>query len=122
MKNSKLIKREPSVQIITNYPKQRYVGDLADIPFEFRKNNNYKYTFTTIDHLNKLADSFLLKEKTTKSNISSLSKFIEFFGKPNEFSSNNGREFVNSSIESYTETNNIHLIHSRPYNPKRQWV
>ena len=109
MKNTKLVKREPSTQIISNYPKQRYVGDLTDIPYD-RKNSVYKYIFKVIDHFSKLAESYLLKDKTSKSIITSLNTFIEFYGKFNEFSSDNGREFVNSSIESYGGLNNIHLI------------
>ena len=122
MRNTKLMKREPSAQIISNYPKQLYSGYQTDIPYEFRTNNDYKYIFTVIDHFSKLAQSYLLKDKTAKNIITSLNKFIEFYGKPNEFSSDNGREFINSSIESYSESNNIHLIRSRPYNSKSQRI
>ena len=37
------MKREPCKQIIGKFPKQRYVGDLTEIPFDLRKNNIIKF-------------------------------------------------------------------------------
>ena len=35
MKNGNVMKRDLTSQIIFKYPKQRYIGDLAKIPYEF---------------------------------------------------------------------------------------
>ena len=35
MKNGNVIKREPTSEIICKYTKQRYFGDLTNIPYEF---------------------------------------------------------------------------------------
>ena len=40
-----------------------------------------------------MADSFLLIEKTGNNIVDCLKKFIGIYGTPNEFSSDNGREF-----------------------------
>ena len=58
MKSNTLLKKEPSLQIISNYPKQRYVGDLTDIPYQFRVNNDYKFIFTIVDHFRKWLTAF----------------------------------------------------------------
>ena len=35
-------KNEPTKQIQYNYPRQRYVGDLTDLPYQFMKNNKFR--------------------------------------------------------------------------------
>ena len=76
MKDAKLLKNEPSKQIIAKFLKQRYVGDLTNLPYQFRLNNEYKYIFTIINHFSRMADSFLLIEKTGQNIINSLNKSI----------------------------------------------
>ena len=53
-----------------------------DIPYQFRVNNDYKYMFTIVDHFSKLADSFLLKNETSKNIVESLNQYIELYVKP----------------------------------------
>ena len=48
-----------------------------------------------------MADSFFVIEKTGNNIVDCLNKFIEIYGTPNEFSSDNGREFVNITVQSY---------------------
>jgi len=62
MKSNIKLKNEPCTQIISNYPKQRYAGDLTDFPYQFRVNNHYKFIFTIINHFSKI-DSYLLEKK-----------------------------------------------------------
>ena len=122
MKGNIKLKNEPTKQILCNYPRQRYVGDLTDLPYQFRKNNKFKYIFTIIDHFSKMAESFLLIRKTGNNIVDSLKKFIDLYGAPNEFSSDNGREFVNKEVQSFFLNKNINIIKGRPYNPKNQGV
>ena len=116
------VKNESTKQILCNYPRQRYVGDLTDLPYQFRKNNNFKYIFTIIDHFSKMADSYLLIKKTGNNIVNCLKSFIELYGIPNEFSSDNGREFVNNEVNNFYNKNNINIIRGRLYNPKSQGV
>ena len=44
------MKRETPKQILTYYPKQRYLMDLTELPLELKKDNNYSYLFNIIDH------------------------------------------------------------------------
>ena len=46
--------------------------------------------------------------------------FCNKYDFPNEFSTDNGREFVNKAISEYALENNIILIRGSPYNPKSQ--
>jgi len=66
MKSNIKLKNESCSQIISNYPKQRNVRDLTDLPYQFRVNNHYKFIFTIVDHFSKMADSYLLEKKMLK--------------------------------------------------------
>ena len=48
-----------------------------------------------MDHFSKLADSFLLADKSQKSIINKVIYFFEYYGLPTD----NGREFTNYSIK-----------------------
>ena len=69
-----------------------------------------------------MAESFLLIRKTGNNIVDSLKKFIDLYGAPNEFSSDNGREFVNKEVQSFCFNKNINIIKGRLYNPKNQGV
>ena len=86
--------------------------------YEF--NNKYKYIFTIIDHFSKFSKSYLLKDKKKENILENLKLFFEFYGIPEEFGSDNGREFINSSITSFLLKNNVKHIKGLPYNPRNQ--
>ena len=50
LKKNKILKlkRESSKQILTFYPKQRYIMDLTELPIELKINNKYNYLFNII--------------------------------------------------------------------------
>ena len=48
-----------------------------------------------MDHFSKLADSFLLADKSQKSILNKVIYFFEYYGLPTD----NGREFTNYSIK-----------------------
>ena len=54
------------------------------LPYQFRQNNEFRYIFTIIDHFSKMADSFLLIEKTGNNIVDCLKKFIGIYGTSNE--------------------------------------
>ena len=90
-KNKTKYVREPSKQIITYYPKQRYIIDLTEIPIELKSNNNFNYLFITIDHFSKIAISIQVINKEAKTILESLKIAFESNGFPKEIGSDNGK-------------------------------
>ena len=121
-KNKTKYVREPAKQIITYYPKQRYIMDLTEIPLELKSNNNYNYLFDIIDHFSKFGISIPIENKDSKTILNNLKIALECNGFPEEIGCDNGKEFRNNLIESYLKDKNIKLIHGLPYNPHSQGV
>ena len=97
-------------------------GKFNWLAVSIRLNNEYKYIFTIIGHFSRMADSFLLKNKTGQNIVNYLSKYIELYGRSFEFCSDNRKEFANSSVQNFAINNDIKLIKGRPYNRKNQAV
>ena len=57
-----------------------------------------------------MADSLLSKNKTGQKIVNYLSRYIELYGRPFEFCSDNWIEFVNSSVQNFAINNDIKLI------------
>ena len=124
-KNKKSLVREPSGQIITKYPKQRYVMDLTMLPDELMEINdkiNYIYMFNIIGHFSKYGISFLIGDKTSKSILNKLKIVFDCYEYPQEICSDNGSEFKNGIVENFLNENKIKFIHGRPYNTHSQRV
>lgn len=118
LKSIKLTKlKDVSKIIIFDKPKMRYVGDLTNIPLELKQNTKFNYIFTIVDHFSKLANSYLLENKNKESILLNLKKFFEFYGPPQQFGCDNGREFVNNLVSSYLESKHIKIVHGAPYAP-----
>ena len=126
-----LSKKEKYNLIIFKRPKDRYIADLTYIPLEFtnnksnkfyEENKKYKYILTITDHFSKLADSFLLEDKSQKSILSKIIYFFDYYGLPKEFGTDNGREFINHSVNNYLNKNNVKIINGLPYNPRSQGI
>ena len=121
-KNKNKLKREPSKQIITFYPKQRYIMDLTEIPIDLKSNNKFNYLFDIIDHFSKFGMSYAIENKESKTILNYLKIALECNGFPSELGSDNGKEFCNKQIENYLKEKNIKFIHGMPYNPHSQGV
>ena len=124
-KNKKTFNREPSGQIITNYPKQRFAIDLTVLPEEFidvGSNKGLKYLFNIIDHFSKFGISYLIRDKKALTVLKKLKLALNCYGYPEEIGSDNGSEFKNSIIENFLKEQNIKFIHGNPYNPHSQGV
>lgn len=65
-KNKNNIKREPCTQIITYYPKQRFVMVLTELPEELNETKEKNYHFNIIDHFSKFGISYLINNKESK--------------------------------------------------------
>ena len=70
------LKREPSKQILTYYPKQRYVMDLSELPYEINKNKNI-YLFCIIDHFSKYGMAFIIENKEANTILKYLKLALE---------------------------------------------
>ena len=116
-------KREPAKQIITYYPKQRYIMDITELPKDFcNSKNDFLYLLNIIDHFSKFGMSFLLDNKEAKNILNKLKIAFEGNRYPEEIGSDNGREFKNKIIEDFLEEKHIKIIHGIPYNPHSQGV
>ena len=117
--------REPSGQIITSYPRERFIIDLTCLPDEFidkEKNKGYKYLFNLVDHFSKFGITYLIKDKKANTILSKLKLTFNCYGCPSEIGSDNGAEFKNLIVENFLKEMNIKFIHCIPYNPHSQGV
>jgi len=121
-KFSSNLKKRPCQQIISFYPKQRYLMDLTELPMTLKSNNKYVYLFNIIDHFSKYGMSYLIENKESNTIYIYLKKALECNGYPEEIGCDNGAEFKNRLIENYLHDNNIKFIHGTPYNPHSQGV
>ena len=115
------LKRETVKQIITKFPKQRYVMDLTELPFELCIKEKL-YLFCIIDHFSKYGMAYIIDNKESKTILKYLKLALECNGFPEEIGSDNGKEFKNELIENYLNENDIKFIHGAPYNPHSQGV
>ena len=120
-KNKSIFKREPCCQIITSFPKQRYIIDVTELPDEFNIKDKF-YLFNIIDHFSKFGMSHLIKDKKAETILEKLKLSFESYGFPLEIGSDNGPEFKNSLVENFLSKHNIKFIHGKPYNPHSQGV
>ena len=80
----------------------------------------YKYILSIVDHFSKFNDSYLLENKTQSTILEKIKLFCEFYEYPIELGSDNGREFINPSVQNFCRENNIKLINGSPYSPHSQ--
>ena len=121
-KNKNFFKRPTSKVIIFEKPKDRYLIDLTEIPFEISKDLNYKFICNIIDHFSKMCKSYLINNKKALNILFCIEDFVKIYGKPLSFGSDNGREFKNKLINDYMKENGINFIHGLPYKPHSQGV
>ena len=74
-KNFKFYKREKCKTIIFNFPKDRYIMDLTDLPYYIDMVDKYKYICNIINHFSKLTKSYLLFNKSVLSIITCVKDF-----------------------------------------------
>jgi transposase InsO family protein len=59
-----------------------------------------------------------LKTKSAEEILLKIDNYIQSFGEPKIFQSDNGSEFSNRLLKNYCTENNIKLVFSSPYHPK----
>ena len=70
------LKREPSKQILTFYPRQRYVMDLSEL--------HNRYLFCIIDHFSKFGMAFIFENKEANTILKYLKLALDCNGYPEE--------------------------------------
>ena len=65
--------------------------------------------------------AYPLRNKTAETVLKKIKKFFSYYCDPEQFGSNNGKEFVNSLLVDYLKSKNIDIIRDMPYNPHSQW-
>ena len=121
-KNANFYKRESCKTIVFDYPRDRYVLDLTDLPFNIDLQDKFKYLLNIIDHFSKLCKSYLLKNKEAFGILQCVKNFISIYGLPRSIGTDNGREFKNKLFTDYMEENKIQYVHGLPYKPHSQGV
>ena len=115
------LKKESVKQILTSFPKERYVMDLSELPLELCREKKL-YLFCMIDHFSEYGMAYIIENKESKTILKYLKIALECNGFPEEIGSDNGSEFKNELIEKYLNDNEIKFIHGSPYNPHSQGV
>ena len=120
----KITTKKPIIkQIISAFPKERYVTDLVLIDKTIDDDNHqYKYILNIIDHFSKYTGCYLLENKTSKEVLYAINDFISKNGNPCILQCDNGREFSNKLLKKYCNDNNIQIIHSSPRHPSTNGV
>ena len=116
------LKREPVKQIITYYPKERYVRDLSDFHVEFKKNNKYIYLFSIIDHFSKYGMAYIIYNKNAETTLKYIKIAFECNGFPESIGCDNGIKFNNNLVDNFLSYNDINKIKGAPNNPHSQGV
>ena len=77
MKNKSYFQPPPYNQILCRKPKELYIIDITEVPYEFNNSNFDKiYSLSIIDNFAKYAYNYNLKNKTSKLVISKVKLII----------------------------------------------
>jgi len=101
-------------------PHYRYIADLWYLSKELSNYSGYNYIHDIIDHFSKWYQGYALKAKSAKEVLTYIDLFIQSFGKPVIFQSDNGLEFFNKDLLNYCINNDIKIIHGSPHYPQSQ--
>ena len=106
-------------QIVEEVPRARYQIDTVLLAEELRT-SNIKYLITIEDQFSKYLWATTSEDKSANSIHLALRIFFSLCGEPKILQCDNGKEFINSTIENYLSQKNIKFIHGRPYHPQSQ--
>ena len=121
--NKNFAKKVKAKTIIFDYPKDRYVLDITDLPFYIDIIDEFKCLLNIIDHFSKLCKSYLLKNKKAYNILNYLKDFIKIYGSHKSVGAVNEKEFKNKFFSDYyLSQNNIHYVNGLPYKPHLQGI
>lgn len=96
------------VPILVNYIDEQWQADILDMTWLARQNDGYKYILVVIDILSRYAWAIPLKDKSAKTVTDAFRKIFTFGRKPEKLQTDQGKEFVNSKLQTLLKTNSIH--------------
>ena len=82
--------KDPCGQIITHYPKERYLVDITELPDELNNDNKSLYLLNLINHYSKFWMSYIIKNKNAKTVKEKIKLAFECNGYLEELGSDNG--------------------------------
>ena len=102
----------------SNYPKERYQVDTTmlydHIPADNRK------LLTMVDHFRRFGWVVSIPNKKSQTVLDTIKLWFALHGKPDSLQSDNGTEFVNSTLKTYLEKEGVNHIWCSPYHPQSQ--
>ena len=116
------LQKMPSVttkQILEETPRARYQMDTVFLAEELQT-DNIKYLITIEDHFSKFLWVATSLTKEAGPVEIALKTFFSLFGLPKKVQCDNGKEFLNTTVETYLKNLNIKFDHGRPYHPQSQ--
>ena len=106
-------------QILEEEPKARYQIDTVLLAENLQVQNK-KYLITIEDHFSKFLWAATSFDKSAKSVHLALRTFFSLCGEPKILQCDNGKEFINSIVQTFLQEKNIKFVHGQPYHPQSQ--
>lgn len=95
------------VPILVDYLDEQWQADILDMTWLARENDGYKYILVVIDILSRYAWAIALKDKSAKTVTDAFNKIFSNGRKPDKLQTDQGKEFVNSTLKTFLTTNNV---------------
>jgi len=104
---NKDIRRGEYDRIIAFHPNDVWQADLLSVFKSAKVNKNYRYILNVIDVYSRYLWSVPLKTKSAKDVTAALAKIIASAGAPANFTTDNGKEFLNSDMKALLKKHDI---------------
>ena len=105
--------------IRTKRPYERYQVDLVEISAELYMKNKFPYLHTYIDHFSKYAWAIPIRNKESITMRNAIAQ-VFMHGYPELIQSDNGKEFINKTLNVYLEGIDLKHLYRSPYHPQSQ--
>ncbi len=106
--------------ITTNKPWERIQIDCVDLRNYANDNDGFGWIVNIIDCYSKYLYSFYYKNKSADNILKSLKNIFSLEGSPEILQSDNGKEFVNTTITDFLVSKNVQFVRGRPRHPQNQ--
>ncbi|KAG0436116.1 SCAN domain-containing protein 3 [Dictyocoela muelleri] len=116
---SNLVTRPIIRPIISNYPRERYIADLIDLRLYNDINKGFKWILNVVDSFTKFSWTIPLKNNASSIVSNALETLFRTFGPCFILHTDNGREFVNQTIEELCRKYEIRHVRGRSRCP---WI
>lgn len=115
-----LKRNQPITPIVANYPWERVQMDCIDLRKHSDYNNGYGWILNILDVYSKFIYAIPLKSKCASEILESFRSVVFKEGAPKYLQTDNGKEFINETLNQFLINNNIIRIRGRPRHPQNQ--